>query len=294
MSVIFKTATDFRRSLEARLKTISEKTNEDLQRLRRRVAFDRFLARIFMQEKSDFFLKGGYSMELRISQARATKDIDLTYLRRVKNSEELLIELIFQDLQEIARIDLQDHFVFRIEKSQFDLKNVPYGGARFPIVSLIDGRLFVRFQLDVGADAVVDEVDEVKGNDWLNFCGVSAPQISMISVTQQFAEKLHAYTLPRDGRFNSRVKDLIDLILLLKMKKKHDLQKFYLALKKVFKVRGTHTLPDKLLFPPEEWQLIFSAMAKECSLSKNMRQSFLEIDKFYRKIINIAENNLEI
>jgi hypothetical protein len=54
MSTIFKTATDFRKSLEARLQVISKKTNVDLQRLRRKVAFDRLLARIFSQEKVFF------------------------------------------------------------------------------------------------------------------------------------------------------------------------------------------------------------------------------------------------
>jgi hypothetical protein len=73
----FKSATDFRKSLEARLKDISAKTGEDLQRIRRKVAFDRFLARIFSSENSasNFLLKGGYAMELRFDTARATKDI---------------------------------------------------------------------------------------------------------------------------------------------------------------------------------------------------------------------------
>lgn len=58
MNTIYKTATDFRKSLEARLQVIAGKTKEDLQRLRRKVAFDRLLAKIFSQEKSNFFLKG--------------------------------------------------------------------------------------------------------------------------------------------------------------------------------------------------------------------------------------------
>ncbi len=51
-----KSATDFRKSLEARLQTLATKTGEDLQRLRRKVAFDRFLARIFSHENQGFFL----------------------------------------------------------------------------------------------------------------------------------------------------------------------------------------------------------------------------------------------
>ena len=80
MSTTYKTATEFRRDLEARLKSIAGASNADLQRLRRKVAFDRFLARLFSAGDSKFFLKGGYAMELRLSSARATKDIDLTCL----------------------------------------------------------------------------------------------------------------------------------------------------------------------------------------------------------------------
>src|SRR5258708_3758943 len=91
MTTNFKSATDFRKSLEARLKNLA--TSDNLQRLRRKVAFDRLLARLFTSEKQQFFLKGGYAMELRIKTARATKDIDLTSLKRVKGENELLSSL---------------------------------------------------------------------------------------------------------------------------------------------------------------------------------------------------------
>ena len=53
----------------------------DVQRLRRQVAFDRLLARLFpkrSETKYPWILKGGYAMELRIRAARTTKDLDLT------------------------------------------------------------------------------------------------------------------------------------------------------------------------------------------------------------------------
>ena len=56
MTVQFKTATDFRKSLEARLKSIADSTGQDLQRLRRKVAFDRLLARIFQGRECHFLL----------------------------------------------------------------------------------------------------------------------------------------------------------------------------------------------------------------------------------------------
>ena len=284
MNTIFKTATDFRKSLEARLQVISKKTNVDLQRLRRKVAFDRLLARIFSQEKGNFFLKGGYAMELRISQARATKDIDLTCIRRIKNENELLSELILQELQVLGSADLKDHFVYQIGKAQIDLENAPYGGARYPVTAMIDGKLFVRFQLDIGADIIVNRVENIQGVNWLEFCGILSPVIPMISIEQQFAEKLHTYTLPRGDRINSRAKDLIDMVLLLNMKNLK-LEECRHALQRVFKARDTHPLPGKLGEPPIEWQSQFTAMAAECGLSPDMGEAFKAVVHFYGKVV---------
>jgi hypothetical protein len=70
-------------------------------------------------------LKGGYAMELRLSSARATKDIDLTYLQRIKNEEDLLSAVIFSDLQQLAAIDLGDYFSYALGEAQLDLDNAP-------------------------------------------------------------------------------------------------------------------------------------------------------------------------
>jgi predicted nucleotidyltransferase component of viral defense system len=283
MNTKFKTASDFRKSLEARLQALATKTGMDLQRLRRKVAFDRFLARIFTQEKPGFFLKGGYAMELRIANARATKDIDLTCIRRVKNESELLSELILIDLQKLAGQNLNDHFIYQVGKAQIDLENAPYGGARYPVSTLIDKKLFVRFQLDVGADFLLDQVETIEGNDWLEFCSISAPIIPMISIEQQFAEKLHTYTLPRGDRINSRAKDLIDMVLLLNMRTPRP-DAIFQTMEKVFKMRDTHPLPQKLEEPPTEWKTQFIAMADECGLSDNMQTSFEKISEFYNTL----------
>lgn len=280
MSTQFKTATDFRKSLGARLQALSEKTGEDLQRLRRKVAFDRFLARIFHHGRSEFYLKGGYAMELRIAHARATKDIDLTYTGRIKSDDELLSELILGDLQTLARLDLKDQFTYQIGKPLIDLDNAPYGGARYSVTSLIDGKLFVRFQLDVGADFLLDQIEAIQGTDWLSFCGILAPTMSMISVEQQFAEKLHAYTLPRAERINSRTQDLIDMVLLLNIRTPTN-EKISQTIQDVFRQRATHPLPQTLTPPPSSWKTHFETLATECGLSTDMDTHFNRISTFY-------------
>ena len=79
--------------------------------------------------------EGGYAMELRLSEARATKDIDLTTLVRCED-EEVMNIVILNELQECLNRDLEDFFEYTVGRSQLDLSNAPYGGARYPVTSL--------------------------------------------------------------------------------------------------------------------------------------------------------------
>src|SRR5205807_7131142 len=95
-----------------------------------------------------------------------------------------------------------------------ELDAAPYGGARFPVESRLNGRLFVSFHLDVGiGDAVIEPLEVIPGRGWLEFAGIPSPSMYMIAREQQFAEKLHAYTLPRHGAVNSLVRDMVDMLL---------------------------------------------------------------------------------
>lgn len=281
MEKTFKTSADFRRSLENRLAKIALDSNRDLQRLRRKVAFDRLLARLCCQKGSPFVLKGGYAMELRMKTARATKDIDLTCLLRSHTSNDLRESILLKEVRELARIDLKDYFVFEIGELQCDLEGAPYGGARYPVSSLVDGRLFVKFQLDVGADSVFDDLEVVKTTDWLSYYAIEAPSVRMISVEQQLAEKIHAYTRPRAEAQNTRVKDLIDTIL-LKRYRVLDVERFRRAIERVFRLRDTHPLPLSLEPPPGGWLQIYSKLANECGIEETLEEAYLTLNETYR------------
>jgi hypothetical protein len=158
----YKTAGAFRAALEARLQTRAREQGMDLQRLRRQVAFDRFLARMFSQGPKAAYpwvLKGGYAMELRMHSARTTKDIDLTLhdgTRLSKNPKERA-EQVRAMLQEAAASPFDDYFEFLVGEARQDLDGAPEGGNRYPIQAQMDGRDFARFHVDVG---VGDEVIE--------------------------------------------------------------------------------------------------------------------------------------
>jgi hypothetical protein len=99
---------------------------------------------------------------------------------------------------------------------------------------------------------------------------------------QQFAEKLHAYTLPRSN-VNTRVKDLVDMALLFESCKLNALATAE-AFKLTFEHRRTHEIPLNLPAPAADWQRPFDSMAAECGMTKSMEEAFLEVRQFVEEI----------
>jgi hypothetical protein len=287
----YATAGAFRRALEDRLKDISKKEGVDLQRLRRQVAFDRLLSRLFHSGKSStlpWVLKGGYAMELRIKTARTTKDIDLTMriaAGAIARKGEKQNFVVLTKLQEASALNAEDFFVITVGEPISDLDATPYGGARFPVNVRLDGRVFVGFHLDVGiGDAVMEPLEVIEGRDWLGFAGISNPSLYMIPREQQFAEKVHAYTLPRRGATNTRVRDLVDMVLLIRSRTLVPI-KVAEAIRVTFERRGTHSFPETLRAPTADWEAPYRALARECNLSGELKEGFSILQLFMDAIL---------
>jgi hypothetical protein len=267
----YSSAASFRVALETRLKSIAKAEGVDLQRIRRQVSFDRLLARLFSPPKAPWLLKGGYAMELRLRSARTTKDIDLSL--PVGSSDALKANVLSQ-LQSRAAIDLGDFFVFTIGQSLSALDAAPEGGSRYPVVASLAGRRFTQFHLDVGiGDASIQPTEILEVRDWLGFAGVAPVPCIAICKEQQFAEKLHTYTLNREHGLNSRVKDLVDLALLVTRETMNQ-QKTEQAIRTTFDLRQTHAIPESLAAPPNSWEIPFRTMAEECQLDLRLEEAF--------------------
>jgi hypothetical protein len=283
-SRIYATAGAFRRALEERLKRASLTDQIDPNRLRRQVSFDRLLARLFREEPAPWVLKGGYALELRFKSARSTVDIDLT-VQRVETTAASgdTNQVIRAMLQSAADISLGDWFEFTVGPASMDLTAAPYGGARYPVEARMDERTFARFHVDAGVgDVVMRPLETIVCRDWLGFAGIESSRVLMIAREQQFAEKIHAYTLPRNAA-NSRVKDLVDLALLIgsgQLDKRRILE----ALRLTFERRKTHDLAS-LVPPPADWQIPFQALAEECGLPTDVAAVFARAQEFVEEVL---------
>ena len=280
----YASAEAFRRALEVRLNQAAETELIQVSRLRRQVAFDRLLARLFRAEPAPWVLKGGYALELRFRTARTTVDIDLTVERIAEAAEDDANQIVRDMLQDAANVSLGDWFEYTIGPPVLDLDAAPYGGARFSVDTSMDGRIFARFHLDAGVgDAIIQPVEIVECRDWLSFAGITPARVQMISGEQQFAEKLHAYTLPRSST-NSRVKDLVDLALLLASGGLSP-TRVADAVRLTFRRRRTHELPPALVEPPRDWQGRFLALAEECQIKGDMDQVFSAVEEFFERMM---------
>lgn len=260
----YRDATALRRALEARLKQEADASGTDLARRRRLVVFDRMAARLAEDAAGGWVLKGGAVMEFRFTgRARTTKDLDLA-LRPEDGSDadgndarELIIDALAVDLD-------GDGFRFRVgAPAPLTADTAGRGGWRFSVEAHLAGKLFAGVRVDV-----VDRGEEIAQTErlplpnTLDFAGTPQRAIEAVDRRQHFAEKLHAFTRDYGVRPNTRVKDLVDLVLLTEDGLPADAA-LVDVVRHVFAVRATHEVPDELADPPPRWRDSYPELARE-------------------------------
>lgn len=122
--------------------------------------------------------------------------------------------------------------------------------------------------MDIGlGDPLVPPFDELEGSDLLAFSEIPRPEIRATSRAQHLAEKIHALTFPFDDRVNTRVKDLIDVQLLMNLGLPEP-PVVKDVVDKIFSARQRHPVPQQIQNPPETWVSSFTAMALDVGLTE--------------------------
>jgi len=211
--VSYETPKALRVALENRLLARSQDTGISLDRLRRRVLFERILARLQVAEPGLWVLKGGMALEVRLrDDARLTKDLDLGLradLVDVVDLEERLIGALSVELA-------GDRFVLTVSSVRRMAEDD--GGRstwRAQVSATLAGTMFGGLQIDVSARAnELDSTDLMTIPNSMEFAGIESPQVEVVDLQRHVAEKFHGMLKVFDDRINTRVRDLIDLVLL--------------------------------------------------------------------------------
>jgi hypothetical protein len=257
----YSTPDAFKQALEQRLRT-NTTSGTELERKRQLLVFERFLSRVVGAFGDAVTLKGGLVVELRVERARTTKDVDL---RMVGPSDDLLVRL-----RSAGHAELGDFLTFEVgpdeNHPEIQSDGMKYDGLRFRAECVLAGKVYGRpFGVDVAfGDPMFGEPELVVADDVLAFAGIAPPTLRLYPIETHLAEKLHAYTIPRQ-RPNSRVKDLPD-IALLATSRPIEAEGLRAALEQTFAFRATHPLPAQLAAPPEAWTAPYAAMAQNDQL----------------------------
>jgi predicted nucleotidyltransferase component of viral defense system len=182
----YASAEALRDALETRLGERARR-GQSITRLRKQVAFERLLCRLQQVAPGEWLLKGGFALELRLPErARATKDIDLDW--RLED------EVATRALIDAARLDLGDHFEFRLERVE-QPPNIGGRGQRWRATARLAGRTFEQVLIDVAVatDPLLDPEPLLLPAS-LAFAGLETVKVPAVALEQHLAEKLHAYT----------------------------------------------------------------------------------------------------
>jgi len=262
----YATTAAFEAALKARLlaRVTPRRTMQDLRKL---LAFDRVLARLSHVAPDAWLLKGGVALEYSLQQARATTDIDI--------SVRVDLETMTETLQAAAAVQLHDYFTIRLGERTKPAEGVD--SYRFHVTVLYEnGRVFEEVKIDVGfADPWLGKARTLTAEPLLDFAGIEPVTVRAIPAEQHLAEKVHAYTRRYGHGESSRVKDLVDMALLVQEPLDPDF--LVRSLEDVFRERETHELPVALPRPPARWDAVYARLAKSLPIPPTSSEAHLRV-----------------
>lgn len=210
-------------------------------------------------------LKGAFALELRLGlRTRATKDVDLA-----RADEE---DAATEHLSEAAAFDLGDFFQFEARRTPALDAADGFHAVRYTVRADLAGRRFEQFPVDVAfSESSLSSIEPLFVPSSLEFAEVAVPQLPVVALEQHVAEKLHAYTgtYGPDGRRSTRVKDLVDLVLIAELAEL-DAKRLSRALATTFEQRAGQSLPDTLPVPPQSWARPYAEMAGEVGIATDI------------------------
>jgi hypothetical protein len=200
-----------------------------------------------------FAVKGGVSMELRLSlRARTTKDLDTVFRGAFEDWLAALDDALAKDIE---------GFSFSREEPEAILNTKSF---RVNIVIDFKGRRWGKVQFEVAPVEVgsVLDIEQVDPFDIGQF-GLQAPgQISVVGLPYLIAQKLHACTETFEGDENTRVHDLMDLLLARDLLAPPDLRRVREACTAIFEERRSQAWPPRVTVYPS-WAQTYARLAEE-------------------------------
>lgn len=277
-----------RAAIEQRLLSQSQQTGISLDRLRRRVLYERIVIRLDLAEPATWVVKGGLALDVRMGErARTTKDLDLGLIEDAIEGDRIRERLI----DALATDPDRDWFTFVVGRPR-QLNADQQGRViwRFSVESSLAGRPFGALKLDVAPRIGEHEPTErVLLHNLLEFADLKSRTVELIDINRHAAEKFHALTREYDDRPNSRVRDLIDLVLLLE-NDYLDATRCCDTIEATFTQRDTHSIPNELADPPPAWAAHYATLTEDLDVeAKSLDTAMQLVRSFWYQLLEAGE-----
>ncbi|RNL39491.1 hypothetical protein DMP08_11115 [Paraeggerthella hongkongensis] len=196
------------RALEMAVKEAARRSPMDTNRAIAGFYFHRLLCRVFSDLDSPFVLKGGLGVLARTTDARYTRDIDLT-------TSSLDIDAAVEELKILASRDLDDFVSFAYVGCHPIKAEDEYREGRTVSFDVFLGAKRIR---TVSVDLVTDEIDcgepdRISPADRVELAGIASCDYLVYPAERAIADKVCGIVERHGDRPSSRVKDLVDIVV---------------------------------------------------------------------------------
>lgn len=265
------------KSLMDKSRNLAVSCNITVNEVLQNYMFERILERLSVSKyKNNFILKGGLLLSSIMGiDTRTTMDMD-TCIKGIDLTDGQLYEV----LQEILNIDVNDGVKFEIRNSQPIREDDDYGGLKYNLLAIFDN-LRVNLSIDIATGDLITP-REIEYDYKMMFEDRNL-KIMTYNIESIIAEKFQ--TVISRGILNSRMKDYYDLYYLITYKEfsKENLKN---AIEKTFSKRDTDIKStDKVIGKIEK-----SEFVKELWTSYSEKHQYakdIEFEKVMEKINDI-------
>lgn len=255
------------KALEMAVKTAAKNSPLDTNRAISGFYFHRLLCRIFSEPSTPFVLKGGLGMLARTTDARYTRDIDLTTSTlNIENAIDELKRLAGKNLNDFVSFVFLDWHPIKAEDKYREGYSVSFdtylGSKKIQTVS-VD---LVADQLDCGIP------DRLEPADRIVVRGLEEYDYLVYPAEKAVSDKVCGIMERHNGRPSSRVKDLVDLAIYMRTVS-FDYHTLAITLGTEIKVRGLEERIKRFAIP-KEWGEAqarqFTNLASKINLPKQL------------------------
>lgn len=227
-----------------------------------------------------FIFAGGAAMELRLGlRARTSQDLDAAYRGTMSEAAALIKAAIETDWHGFTGRAVAEETV--------PVPWMPVPPLRLQIRLAYKDKAFITipFEFAPPEGASTHLPESVVPALRLDHLGLSGPErVPCLSVQYQIAQKIHACTDPgADGHGNSRVHDVLDILLLEELIAEDALATVREACVEVFGLRQRHAWPPKAA-RWDRWEFLWQALVDAREATQPLSDALRQLDELIARI----------